>query len=438
MSVQSAKVPVVSLSAEAKLIQQDLYFRQNISKGGEVSQQEFQVFVDNVITPRFPAGLTIFDANRQFIYNTSTPSKENTKVVSLFIEDTLESEAAINEIVEAYKQQFKGSAVKQVTKKDELKVGFGVDENLIDNDVAPELIEVDLFFGRNIDRVGEVSHQEFQDFLDNVITPRFPTGLTVFDTNGQFQDSTGEIVEEPSKAVRLILEDTETNEAAINEIVEAYIQQFQQESVLQAVNEDVTVSFGPTDNLIDNDPIPELIQANLFFGRNIAGVGEVTQEQFQAFLDNIIAPRFPGLTVFDANGQFKDSMGTIIEEQSKVVNLIFEDTEQNEAYVNDILETYIKQFQQESVLIVVDEDVQANFTTGAVKVAIPIENVGFEIPALDHGTFSAGYSQYEPLSGWQPYYPNALVAGISCTPENVAVTDIGVVNPSIPVYAWSF
>lgn len=344
------------------LIQQDLYFGSNLPKNRAVSLEQFQTFVNNVITPLFPAGLTIFDADGQFLRKRGTPINEDTNVVSLFVEDTLESEANINKTVKRYNEQYQGAPVLQVTNKDDLKVGFGVGEDLIDNDLVPELIQVDLFFGRNIAGVGEVSQEQFQSFLDSVITPLFPAGLTVFDANGQFQISTGEIIEEQSKVVSLIFEDTEQNEVNINEVVKEYIEQFQQESVLQAVNEDIKVSFGPDDNLIDNDPTPELIQADLFFGRNIAGVGEVSQEQFQYFLDNFVTPLFSRSTVFDALGQFLGSTGTAIQESSKVVSLIFEDTEQNEANINGVVKEYIEQFQQESLLIVVDEDIQANFT----------------------------------------------------------------------------
>jgi hypothetical protein len=341
------------------LIQQDLYFERNLPGGGEVSEIEFQRFVDNVITTRFPAGLTIFDADEQLCNDKDTPEDESTRIVTLFVEDSSANEVALDKIAKAYHQQFQGAAVTQVTNQDDLKVGFDVAEDLIHNDPVPELIQVDLFFGRNIAGIGEVSEAEFETFVDNVITPHFPDGLTVFDANGYFEDSKGEIVAESSKVVSLILEDTETNEKAIDEIVEAYIEQFQQESVLQAVNEDVTVSFEPTDNLIDNDSIPEPIQVDLFFGRDIAGVGEVSEEQFQEFIDDIVTPRFSKLTVFDTEGQFKDSTGAIAKEPSKVISLILEDTETNETAINDIVEQYIQQFRQESVLIVVDEEIQA-------------------------------------------------------------------------------
>jgi transcription termination factor NusB len=335
------------------LIQEDLFFGRNLPDGTQVSDEQFQAFVDRVITPRFPAGLTIFDANNRF---------EKNKVVTLFVEDNLDTKRAIAEIIAAYRQQFHQKNVLQVNNQDKLKIGFGAGENLIDNDPTPEFIQTDLFFGRNIAGGGQVSQEEFQAFVNNVITPRFPAGLTIFDTNGQFEVSKGTIIQEPSNVVRLLLEDTQENETALDEIIKAYIEQFDQESVLLAVNEEIAVGFGAGENLIDNDPTPELIQTDLFFGRNIAGGGQVSQEEFQAFVDRVILPRFSaGLTIFDANGQFEDSTGTIIQEPSKVVRLLLEDTQENETALDEIIQAYIEQFDQESVLAVVDEDVEVVF-----------------------------------------------------------------------------
>jgi len=343
-----------------ELIQVDLFFERTDPDGEVVSQAEFQNFVDRVVTPLFPDGLTLFDADGRSFNSAAKHSPEETKVISLFVADTPESSAALDKIAEAYAQQFSGTEVRQVENRDDLKVGFGVGENLIDNDATPELIQVDLFFGRNIAGVGEVSEEQFQAFVDQTITPQFPDGLTVFDASGQFLDSTNTLIQEPAKVVSLILEDTQANETAIDSIVESYTQQFQQESVLQAVNESIAVSFGPADDLIDNDPIPESIQVDLFFGRSIPGGGEVSQAQFQNFIDDVVSPRFSDLTVFDANGQFLDSTNTLIEEESKQVSLIFPDTEQNEANLNAVVESYIEQFQQESVLIVVDEAIASS------------------------------------------------------------------------------
>ncbi|MBD1868503.1 DUF3574 domain-containing protein [Cyanobacteria bacterium FACHB-471] len=358
----STAIAVIPKAEASTLIQKELFFGRNIANGEQFSEEEFQAFVDSVITPLFPEGLTVFNSEGQFLSSTGILIEEPSKVVTLFVEDTAETEAEINQIVTAYTKQFDQESVLQTTNEDELKVGFGAGENLIDNDPVPEFIQADLFFGRNIPGGGEVSEAQFETFLDEVITARFPAGLTVFEAEGQFQDSTGTIIEEQSKVVRLLLDDTVENEAAIDEVINAYIQRFNQESVLLAVNEDIAVGFDTGENIIDNDPIPELIQTDLFFGRNIPGGGEVSEAQFQAFLDEVITARFPaGLTVFEADGQFQDSTGTIIEERSKVVRLLLDDTVESEAAIDEIITAYTQRFNQESVLIVVDEDIEIAF-----------------------------------------------------------------------------
>jgi transcription termination factor NusB len=351
----------------SELVQQDLYFGRNIAGGGEVSEADFQAFIDAEITPRFPDGLTVYDANGQFLDSTGTLIQEPSQVVTLLFENTLENEAKVDQIIEAYRQQFQQESVLEVVNADHLKVGFDEADDLIENDPIPEFIQQDLYFGRNIAGGGEVSEAEFQAFIDAEITPRFPDGLTVYDADGQFLNGAGDLIKEPSQVVSLIFEDTVENEHSIDQIITAYKQQFQQESVLEVVNEAVKVGFGQSEDLIDNDPIPELIQTDLYFGRNIAEGGEVSEAEFQQFLDQEITPRFPdGLTVYDADGQFLSSTNTLVQEPSKVVSLIFEDTVENEAAIDQIIQAYKQQFQQESVLQVVDEDIQVAFDTDTI------------------------------------------------------------------------
>ncbi|WP_442936315.1 DUF3574 domain-containing protein [Nostoc sp.] len=57
----------------------------------------------------------------------------------------------------------------------------------------------------------QVSNNDFQRFLNNVVTPLFPDGLTVFDTNGQYLDSTGTIFGEKSKSISLFFNYTQQN-----------------------------------------------------------------------------------------------------------------------------------------------------------------------------------------------------------------------------------
>jgi hypothetical protein len=352
---------VLSPSAFARLIQEDLYFGRNIPGGGEVSESQFQSFVDGVVTPRFPAGLTTFDGNGQFRDNTGTTIQERSKVVTLFLDDTSAPQASIDAIAAAYGRQFRQESVLQMGNRDDLRVSFG-EGDLFANSSTPKLIQTDLYFGRNIRGGGQVSESQFQTFVDSVITPNFPAGLTILDAQGQFQDSTGAVIKEPSKVVTLVLDDSLTNEESVNHIIREYVQQFNQESVLVAANEAVTVSFGTRPDLFDNSSVPKLIQTDLYFGRNISGGGMVSEGEFQMFLDTVVTPFFPaGSTVFDAQGQFLGSSGTLIREASKLLTLILEDTLLNEGFVNEVVDTYLERFNQESVLAVFDTDVAVSF-----------------------------------------------------------------------------
>jgi hypothetical protein len=90
----------------------------------------------------------------------------------------------------------------------------------------------ELMFGRKIgDRIG-VSEARWARFLDREITPRFPDGLTVIDTRGQWRDNARKtIVREPSKLVQIVLPGKPEDDARLNEIAAAYKSRFRQQSV---------------------------------------------------------------------------------------------------------------------------------------------------------------------------------------------------------------
>ncbi len=95
--------------------------------------------------------------------------------------------------------------------------------------------EVQLFFGRNVgDRLG-VSEADFQSFVDEELTPRFPNGLTVLDAAGQWRGASGVIGREPSKLVILVLPSRAGGENKLDAVRQAYRVRFAQEAVLQTV-----------------------------------------------------------------------------------------------------------------------------------------------------------------------------------------------------------
>ncbi len=90
----------------------------------------------------------------------------------------------------------------------------------------------ELLFGRDIGRKLGVSEAAWQRFVAREITPRFPDGLTVTDTLGQWRDrDSGRVVREPSKRVEIVLPGNADDAARLDAIVSAYKRQFGQRSV---------------------------------------------------------------------------------------------------------------------------------------------------------------------------------------------------------------
>jgi hypothetical protein len=111
---------------------------------------------------------------------------------------------------------------------------------------ADAFVRTELFFGRNKPDGTEVTEQQFDEFLAEVITPRFPEGLTVVQGRGQFLNSQGMLVREATVVLIVLypLEQRRDRSAKLEEIRELYKEEFQQESVLRVDNPlPVWVSF---------------------------------------------------------------------------------------------------------------------------------------------------------------------------------------------------
>jgi hypothetical protein len=94
------------------------------------------------------------------------------------------------------------------------------------------MMRAELLFGRNVGGHLGVSEQAWRRFVATEITPRFPDGLTVIDTAGQWRDTaTGRIVRERSKMVVLIAGDDAGARERITAIAESYKKRFRQQSV---------------------------------------------------------------------------------------------------------------------------------------------------------------------------------------------------------------
>lgn len=92
-------------------------------------------------------------------------------------------------------------------------------------------------------------------------------------------------------------------------------------------------------------------RTELLFGLSRSNAPDITEEEFQGFIDLQVTPRFPeGLTLLAGDGQFQDSAGNIIQEGSKLLILLYPFSKARSALVDEVRAEYKSAFQQESVL----------------------------------------------------------------------------------------
>jgi hypothetical protein len=103
-------------------------------------------------------------------------------------------------------------------------------------------MRTELVFGMSRSSGPDITETEFQGFVDDQITPRFPEGLTVLSGNGQFKDASGTIVQEKAKLLVLLYPLTKQSIKLVEDVRAEYKAIFQQQSVLR-IDEQMCVSF---------------------------------------------------------------------------------------------------------------------------------------------------------------------------------------------------
>jgi len=88
------------------------------------------------------------------------------------------------------------------------------------------------YFGMNKPAGGAVSDREFNQFLQQEISSRFPKGLTLFEAKGQWQGANGTIERENSRVVEIVCDDTQDNRDKVAAIAARYKALFAQEAVM--------------------------------------------------------------------------------------------------------------------------------------------------------------------------------------------------------------
>jgi uncharacterized protein DUF3574 len=95
---------------------------------------------------------------------------------------------------------------------------------------APQ-IRTTLYFGLARPK-GAVSELEWQIFLRDEVTKRFPDGFTVWEAQGQWRTPAGTIDHERSKVLLVVHPDSAQARKSIQEVIGSYRRLFEQESVL--------------------------------------------------------------------------------------------------------------------------------------------------------------------------------------------------------------
>ena len=109
-----------------------------------------------------------------------------------------------------------------------------VDERCPDGLTA--FTEFNFYFGLAKGDGSLVSEAEWDAFLADTVTPRFPDGLTVYAARGQWLDTaTDQLYREPTRVLNILTprDDLDASLAALDEIADRFVERFDQQVVFR-------------------------------------------------------------------------------------------------------------------------------------------------------------------------------------------------------------
>ena len=98
---------------------------------------------------------------------------------------------------------------------------------------AESWTRTELYMGLSRPDGSVIGEADFRGFVDREVTPRFPDGLTLLAGAGQWRGADGTIVKEDSRVLVLLHPGTAELDRALDAVRSAYVEQFDQESVLR-------------------------------------------------------------------------------------------------------------------------------------------------------------------------------------------------------------
>jgi hypothetical protein len=98
-----------------------------------------------------------------------------------------------------------------------------------------------------------------------------------------------------------------------------------------------------------------MVVDRLFFGTNIPSGGQVSDDDWKAFVKDVVTPRFKdGLTVLEGDGQWLDPRGDVVREHVHIVEVAHKTSAEHDEAIAAIAAEYKKRFKQDAVLRVTE------------------------------------------------------------------------------------
>ena len=108
----AAALPAVAAHAEgcaapaSSMSQVEMYFGSSVKGLSFVTEEAWSQFLASEVTPKFPDGLTVFDAHGQWRSDDGKTYREETHVLLILYKADATTEKKIEAIRDAYKKQF--------------------------------------------------------------------------------------------------------------------------------------------------------------------------------------------------------------------------------------------------------------------------------------------------------------------------------------------
>ena len=91
-----------------------LFFGRNVGDAEGVTDEDWAAFLADTVTPRFPDGLSVFDAAGQWRDSEGVIVRERSKMVLILAEPDSDALTRLDEIADEYKRQFSQESVLRV------------------------------------------------------------------------------------------------------------------------------------------------------------------------------------------------------------------------------------------------------------------------------------------------------------------------------------